>query len=205
MQERISNRKKKGQWKGAAKFVASVVVFFLLLSFVMLRRAFNLDDVAADFRPTPKLRPSPYQLTDLKLDKRREVSRIKVPSRFGRLEDVPVPCCLSIQAVGSKRIAVRKLTTAAGPMGRKAEAERVERLDLARTLVGLARAVAKHSLVLSALEGVEVEDIAFLFGDRAPGTLRKHLSGWRRWASYCQGCAVDAGSPTAKELLDFLL
>jgi hypothetical protein len=153
-----------------------VVVFFLLLSFVMLRRAFNLDDVAADFRPTPKLRPSPYQLTDLKLDKRREVSRIKVPSRFGRLEDVPVPCCLSIQAVGSKRIAVRKLTTAAGPMGRKAEAERVERLDLARTLVGLARAVAKHSLVLSALEGVEVEDIAFLFGDRAPGTLRNHLS-----------------------------
>lgn len=107
--------------------------------------------------------------------------------------------------MGSKRIAVRKLTTAAGPMGRKAEAERVERLDLARTLVGLARAVAKHSLVLSALEGVEVEDIAFLFGDRAPGTLRKHLSGWRRWASYCQGCAVDAGSPTAKELLDFLL
>ena len=171
----------------------------------MLCRAFNLDDVAADFRPTPKLRPSPYQLTDLKLDKRREVSRIKVPSRFGRLEDVPVPCCLSIQAVGSKRIAVRKLTTAAGPMGWKAEAERVERLDLARTLVGLARAVAKHSLVLSALEGVEVEDIAFLFGDRAPGTLRKHLSGWRRWASYCQGCAVDAGSPTAKELLDFLL
>ena len=128
-----------------------------------------------------------------------------MPSRFGRLEDVPVPCCSSIQAVGSKRIAVRKLTTAAGPMGRKAEAERVERLDLARTLVGLARAVAKHSLVLSALEGVEVEDIAFLFGDRAPGTLRKHLSGWRRWASYCQGCAVDAGSPTAKELLDFLL
>ena len=96
VQERISNRKKKGQWKGAAKFVASVVVFFLLLSFVMLRRAFNLDDVAADFRPTPKLRPSPYQLTDLKLDQRREVSRIKVPSRFGRLEDVPVPCCSSI-------------------------------------------------------------------------------------------------------------
>ena len=28
VQERISNRKKKGQWKGAAKFVASVVVFF---------------------------------------------------------------------------------------------------------------------------------------------------------------------------------
>ena len=99
----------------------------------------------------------------------------------------------------------------AKPVWEKLKAEltfgewRDEQLDLARTLVGLARAVAKHSLVLSALEGVEVEDIAFLFGDRAPGTLRKHLSGWRRWASYCQGCAVDAGSPTAKELLDFLL
>jgi len=81
----------------------------------------------------------------------------------------------------------------AKPVWEKLKAEltfgewRDEQLDLARTLVGLARAVAKHSLVLSAWEGVEVEDIAFLFGDRAPGTLRKHLSGWRRWASYCQG------------------
>ena len=81
----------------------------------------------------------------------------------------------------------------AKPVWEKLKAEltfgewRDEQLDLARTLVGLARAVAKHSLVLSALEGVEVEDIAFLLGDRAPGTLRNHLSGWRRWASYCQG------------------
>ncbi|CAL1133132.1 unnamed protein product [Cladocopium goreaui] len=74
----------------------------------------------------------------------------------------------------------------AKPVWEKLKAEltfgewRDEQLDLARTLVGLARAVAKHSLVLSAWEGVEVEDIAFLLGDRAPGTLRNHLSGWRR-------------------------
>ena len=97
VQERIFNRKRKGSGREQQSLLQVWLCFFLLLSFVMLCRAFNLDDVAADFRPTPKLRPSPYQLTDLKLDKRREVSRIKVPSRFGRLEDVPVPCCLSIQ------------------------------------------------------------------------------------------------------------
>lgn len=146
--------------------VASVVgVSFLLLPSAMLRRVFNLEDVAADFSLMPKLPPSPYQLADVKPAVTGEARRVKVPSRFVLVEDIPL--CSRVSDTGSKQIAARKLPTAAGPMGWKADAARVERLALARVLVGLARAVAKHSAaysaVLSALEGVEAEDIAFLF------------------------------------------
>lgn len=173
----------------------------------MSRRAFHIEDASVEIRPTPKLRPSPYQVGDVTPGVPREVRHVKVPSRFVIVEEVtrssPAPD-LGLDS-GSRRSTMRKLPAAAGPMGQMAEAERTERLVLARALVGLARAVAKHSPVLSTLEGVAAEDLVFLFGDRAPGTLKKHLSGWRRWASYCQGCAVDAGLPTARDLLDFLL
>ena len=64
-----------------------------------MRRAFNLDDVAADFRPMPKLQPSPYQLTDVKLGQRGESARCQA-------DRVGYPCLIFLGSFGEKNVAV---------------------------------------------------------------------------------------------------
>ena len=43
-----------------------------------------------------------------------------------------------------------------------------------------------------------------IFKDRAPSTLRKHLSGWRRWLQFCRASGVQPGCPACPGVGDFL-
>ena len=43
-----------------------------------------------------------------------------------------------------------------------------------------------------------------LFLDRAPSTLRRHLSGWRLWVAFCSIHDLQPGAPPISALLDFL-
>ena len=37
-----------------------------------------------------------------------------------------------------------------------------------------------------------------------PDTLRKHLSGWKRWSAYCRSCSWNAGNPGLGQFCDYL-
>ena len=82
--------------------------------------------------------------------------------------------------------------------------EREERRRLALSLLGLVKCVERESSVLLELQGYSSEQLLFLFTDRAPTTLKRHLSGWRRWAEYCFGCNVAMGAPACTSVLNFL-
>ena len=43
-----------------------------------------------------------------------------------------------------------------------------------------------------------------LFLDRAPSTLRRHLCGWQRWATFCATAGISAGAPALPQLLNIL-
>ena len=62
----------------------------------------------------------------------------------------------------------------------------------------------RESRVLLELQGYSSEQLLFLFTDRAPTTLKRHPSGWRRWAEYCFGCNVAMGAPACTRVLDLL-
>ena len=85
-----------------------------------------------------------------------------------------------------------------------AEREAAQRQELAVSLVHMAEVVRDDSSVLQSLEGFDANGLAFLFKDRAPSTLKKHLSGWRRWLIFCRASGVQAGRPSCPDVLDFL-
>ena len=60
-----------------------------------------------------------------------------------------------------------------------------------------------ESSVLQSLEGYQVEQLVFLFADRAPITLRRDLSGWRRWISFCSASGISAGLPECRHIVDW--
>ena len=51
---------------------------------------------------------------------------------------------------------------------------------------------------------VRDDDLLRLFLDGAPSTPKRHLSGWRAWASFCMCVNWQAGAPKLAQLLDFL-
>ena len=63
----------------------------------------------------------------------------------------------------------------------------------------------QDSFVLQELKSYSPEQLLFLSTDRAPTTLKRHLSGWRRWAEFFRRCCdIPLGAPGCKSLLDFL-
>ena len=83
--------------------------------------------------------------------------------------------------------------------------ESQDRLKLAQCWVGQAKGLAKDSAVFLGMDGcVRDDDLLRLFLDRAPSTLKRHLSGWRAWASFCMCVNWQAGAPKLAQLLDFL-
>ena len=82
--------------------------------------------------------------------------------------------------------------------------EDAERARLAGIWVECARLVAPDSAFLAKLDHFWVEAVRPLFLDRAPSTLKRHLSGWRTWATFCLTMGWHAGAPTLDQLLDFL-
>ena len=83
------------------------------------------------------------------------------------------------------------------------EAEDAERWRLAHIWAGCARLVAADS---STLAKVRLDDMCLLplFAKSAPNTLRRHLSGWRVWASFCTTLQWRAGAPLLQQVLDFI-
>ena len=77
-----------------------------------------------------------------------------------------------------------------------AAAESEERKRLATVWLGFADVVRRDSKLFI--------DLGPLFLDRAPATLRRHLSGWRAWLSFCASAAWPACRPSLSQMLDFL-
>ena len=105
---------------------------------------------------------------------------------------------------GEPRVAAKAPRMTQPPSGSMAEKEETQRQGLALSLVNIAAAVRDDSSVLQSLDGLTPERLAFLFKDRAPSTLKKHLSGWRRWLIFCRASGIQAGRPECREILDFL-
>ena len=105
---------------------------------------------------------------------------------------------------GEPRVAAKALRMTQPPSGSMAEKEETQRQGLALSLVNIAAAMRDDSSVLQSLDGLTPERLVFLFKDRAPSTLKKHLSGWRRWLIFCRASGIQAGRPECREILDFL-
>ena len=77
----------------------------------------------------------------------------------------------------------------------------------------LASTLAKFCILLGGAGGssvhvamgtlASVSDIAPLFCDRAPSTLRRHISGWKRWLQFCGALDWNAASPSLTQVVDF--
>ena len=78
------------------------------------------------------------------------------------------------------------------------------RKKFARQLVVLGRGVAAESAVLSSLADRRDDQLEFLFLDRAPTTLRRHVGTWRKWLEFCAAVSSCPGNPGLCLLLDFL-
>ena len=66
--------------------------------------------------------------------------------------------------------------------------------------------VARGCLQWSSFGLSDIKEIHLerLFEDRAASTLRKHLSGWRRWMEFCFPLGWSVGAPSLAQVLDFL-
>ena len=116
-----------------------------------------------------------------------------------------LPVCQAVSKV--QRIASKAPSAVAGCSGSMAAREDAQREALALSFVSLAEAVRGDSVVLKSMVGFSTEQLAFLFKDRAPSTLRplrKHLSGWRRWLQFCRDSGVQPGCPACAGTVDLL-
>ena len=160
----------------------------------MLRRAFSLNDAAVDADlPVPRPRPR----------------RVVLPSRFTDPAAAALGPSRSRSPLVVPRPGARASSKDSGvsidvPKGVAAQSEAAARDKLALALANACQGVAEHSEVLESLQTTDASKIAFLFQDRAPTTLRRHLGGWLRWLQFCRASNVHAGCPTHNTLLDFL-
>ena len=105
---------------------------------------------------------------------------------------------------GDTRVAARAPRMSRPPSGSMAAREEAQPQGLALSLVDIAAAVRDDSSVPQSLDGLTPDRMVFLFKDRAPRTLKKHLNGWRRWLLFCRASGIQAGRPECRAVLDFL-
>ena len=101
-------------------------------------------------------------------------------------------------------VAARPLPSAILPACSLAAAESEERKRLATVWLGFADVVQRDSKLFIDLGTGDTARLMPLFLDRAPATLRRHLSGWRAWLSFCASAAWPACRPSLSQMLDFL-
>ena len=80
----------------------------------------------------------------------------------------------------------------------------MERKRLATVWLGFADVVRRDSKLFVDLGPCRIERLQPLCLDRAPATLRRHLSGWRAWLLFCASAAWPACRPSLSQMLDFL-
>ena len=82
--------------------------------------------------------------------------------------------------------------------------EDAERLKLAKMWLQVLDEVKAQSEVLLEVSTLPVQQQVHLFLDRAPTTLRRHLSGWRFWASHCRLSDIQPGQPDLAAFIAFV-
>ena len=162
-------------------------------------------------RPQPLVRKCVWERAQSPAFKQRRISSLPLlPSPASPVYLPPTPSATRevVEAVRSHPyFPVRSVgaPTVLHPDGISArEAEDQERERLARVWVGCARLVAESSSTLSKLRWDDGGCLLPLFVKSAPNTLRRHLSGWRVWASFCATLQWRAGAPSLQQLLDFV-
>eukprot|EP00435_Cladocopium_sp_Y103_P037719 s307_g10.t1 len=164
------------------------------------------------------VRPSPYQLADLASGATlprptyRKVVFIN-PFQVARqgLEVVapgsgagaPVPTTFNLGRGVRRDVGLAK-EKGSGACRLLCDREQEEREQLAELWLSFSASVATDSDILRNLPNAGKEQLKNLFLDRAPATLRKHISGWRLWLAYCVAHGWRPGAPSLQEFLDFV-
>ena len=200
-------------WPGAPTFKFALCVLPVALLLRMSLPRFRLDDLdAAEPRPRRPVSALPFQVISVVVRPENQMPayspihcrfRAPLPGPFTPLAS----SCPRTRGVGGAsfpmpRIAVRQPAGSLRCLSSGQEGE--ERRRLALSSLGLVTCVERESSVLLELQGYSSEQLLFLFTDRAPTTLKRHLSGWRRCAEYCFGCNVAMGAPACTSALNFL-
>ncbi|CAL1158224.1 unnamed protein product, partial [Cladocopium goreaui] len=89
-------------------------------------------------------------------------------------------------------------------VGTARASEDQERARLAGIWAGFARTLASSSASACDFSSTSAMSLRQLFLDRAPSTLRRHLSGWRLWVAFCSIHDLQPVAPPISALLDFL-
>ena len=172
----------------------------------MLRRTFSLNSSEkGEPKPVRAGSTSPFQVAVMAdaaaLPKR---GRLIFPCLF-HLEDAPQRSRSPVTKGQMPRLRVACAALPAATPGSANSARALE--DSARTTLAwqwvAASKVVRHTSETLHAE-LSDEQLLPLFLDRAPTTLKKHLSGWRVWCSFCALSNICAGAPSLPQLLDFL-
>ena len=171
----------------------------------MLRRAFNLSgSEVGEPKPIRAGSTSPFQVAVIAAAAAHpERGRLYLPCRF-HLEDAPRRSRSPVtkEQLPHWRVPAALPATTQGSTSSARAMEDAARAKFAWQWVAASKAVTHVSDSLQA--GISDEQLLPLFLDRAPTTLRKHLSGWRVWCSFCALSKICAGAPSLPQLLDFL-
>ena len=163
-------------------------------------------------RPRRRVTASPYSLDNLGMGVPRPIRR-STTSRSSTMQGMELAFAGAVVSPGVQDSVLRapkiphELPGAAAGESCLRDHEKQDRLMLASTL-------AKFCIHLGGAEGssvlvamgtcVSVNDIAPLFCDRAPSTLRRHISGWKRWLQFCSALEWSAASPSLTQVVDFV-
>lgn len=102
---------------------------------------------------------------------------------------------------------VARQVTAATGVGLAASSLRMQedakRKRLAHEWAIMAEDLRADSDILSSFPNKSGVSLAFLFEDRAAGTLAKHSHGWRKWLEFARASHINPGDPSSSAVLDF--
>lgn len=153
---------------------------------------------AARFEGDQCLRGLPRPRREFPGASRVSVHAVAMPGNVTTVQDAQVD---ALRVVGLPPRA-GKFTVPVEQSARSAEDS--ERTRLAGLWAGFARTLAPSSASACDFSNLPQLSLQRLFLDRAPSTLRRHLSGWRLWVAFCSLHNWQPGSPSMPALLDFL-
>ena len=194
---------------------SSLLCLLLFVLLGMLDRKFSLEALSPGRqRPRPQVRAAPYSLETVGISGPAPVrsGRLVLPCKF-TLPASSTECggvVSSLNCKPPKPASGQRLSTSCGSgqpafgSGSARQREDAERRRLAQLWVSYATMVAGESDSLSQLTTVSLESVLPLFLDRAASTLKRHLGGWKVWASFCATMGWKAGAPSMQQILDFL-
>jgi hypothetical protein len=81
--------------------------------------------------------------------------------------------------------------------------EEALRCELVSLWVAFALEVGNACPIVAAASEPKVKHLTVLFSTRSPGTLRRHIGGWRRWAKFAVAAGISLGAPSLAEVMDF--